>query len=561
MNFYKISTKSIKKRDQENFPVASLLLPKKIRRFMLAFYNFARHADDIADHTTIKQGERLKTLMQINDAFIDGNEMKMPEWGIEYLKIVKQGHCDSRHGKALLSAFIQDVTKHRYESWNELVDYCLRSAAPIGRTVLELHGEWNANLEASDTLCTALQIINHLQDLKEDFLLRNRVYLPESWFGNIEDLGKNEGTKQVQEAIQRALDKVDKMLERAVILPSSISGVRLRAEISTILCIAKLLSKKLRKEDPIAENISLTSLEKTFCFIKGLLTSVLKGKKIGLSFNILQSSHSSFFWPLMRLPRETRQAMVALYGFCRFLDDTVDNTKDKAAAKENIKFWKDEINKLYGSYENTNKPGSYPSHHVIRALLPHVIKFKLSKVFFEEIIKGQEMDLKGAMLRPSMETLDLYCYRVASCVGLLSIEILGHKSPRTEEFAILLGKAMQLINILRDVRQDAEMGRIYLPVAMLKKEGISNISPEDILDKKYSSQLKKVFEEISIMAETYLRKTDGLLPEEDRKSMKPALLMRHIYLSYLKTMKKQRWEGKKIKLGALDKLKIVFLAP
>ena len=253
--------------------MASMLLSAKVRPHMVAFYNFARHADDIADHTTIKKDERLKSLMEINHNLNDGNEINLPGWALPYLHIVNEGHCSKKYGLALLSAFIQDVTKSRYESWDELIDYCMRSAAPVGRTVLELHNETEANFDASDKLCNVLQILNHLQDLKEDFLLRDRVYIPSGWLGDINELGQNNETKGVRNSINRSLDRVDKMvIESEPVIPS-IAGFRLRAEIDTIFYVAKTLSKKLRKNDPIKDRVRLSSNEKLSCFIKGIFYS------------------------------------------------------------------------------------------------------------------------------------------------------------------------------------------------------------------------------------------------------------------------------------------------
>ena len=151
---------ALDKRKNENFPVASMLVPKKYRSSIIAFYNFARHADNISDDPTLDNAQKKILLENVESALTSEKKVKVPEWVKPYIDKIRNGSCEKRHGLALLSAFKQDVEKSRYDSWAELLDYCNRSAAPVGRTFLEIAGEWQADLEAADSLCNVLQILD-----------------------------------------------------------------------------------------------------------------------------------------------------------------------------------------------------------------------------------------------------------------------------------------------------------------------------------------------------------------------------------------------------------------
>ena len=160
----------------ENFPVASVLIAKEHRPPVMAFYRFARIADDVADSETAPPEQKLALLEQMR-ASLTGESDASPE-GVGLRKALAERDLTNQHGLDLLEAFRRDVTKLRYASWDELIDYCRYSAMPVGRFVLDVHGESKAIWPANDALCAALQVINHLQDCAKDFRTLNRVYLP-----------------------------------------------------------------------------------------------------------------------------------------------------------------------------------------------------------------------------------------------------------------------------------------------------------------------------------------------------------------------------------------------
>lgn len=258
----------------ENFPVGSWLIPAECRPHVYAFYNFARKSDDIADSPALSVAEKLAALVPAREA-LGRDEAALPDWAVPYHRSLAATGNSPRHGRDLLSAFIQDATKLRYRDWDDLMDYCFRSAASVGRVMMDIHGETDADFEGSDALCNALQVLNHLQDCKKDYLRLNRVYIPEPWLdeegAGVEDLARDAATPAVRSAIDRCLDGVDALLARAETMPPSVRRRGLRLESAVILELAKRLSARLRHEDPVAGRVKVARLGWAIAGVRGVL--------------------------------------------------------------------------------------------------------------------------------------------------------------------------------------------------------------------------------------------------------------------------------------------------
>ena len=235
-------------------------------------------------------------------------------------------------------------------------------------------------------------------------------------------------------------------------------------------------------------------------------------------------SGSSFTVSFIFLPKKQRNAMTILYAFCREVDDVVDECSDHQVAQTKLNWWKSEINNLYA---NT------PQHPVTKALQPVVKQYSLAQEHFLEIIDGMEMDLKFNRYQ-DFKQLQLYCYRVASVVGLLSASIFGFKNRKTLKYAHDLGMAFQLTNIIRDVGEDARRGRIYLPLDELRK---AKVSEDDILQSRATPQVKELIEYQIERAESYYDKALRELPAEDAKQQRTGLMMAAIYRTLLREIK------------------------
>lgn len=237
-----------------------------------------------------------------------------------------------------------------------------------------------------------------------------------------------------------------------------------------------------------------------------------------------KQSGSSFTISFIFLSKEKRQAMTALYAFCREVDDIVDECTDHEVAQTKLNWWRQEIDKLYNQQ---------PNHPVSFALAPYIQSFNLAKEHFVEIIDGMEMDLQFNRYA-DFSQLQLYCYRVASVVGLLSAQIFGFTNRDTLKYAHDLGMAFQLTNIVRDVGEDARRGRIYLPLDELEK---AKVTEEDILQSKASDQVKELMEFQIERAESFYDKALNALPKEDAKQQRAGLMMAAIYRTLLREIK------------------------
>jgi phytoene synthase len=236
-------------------------------------------------------------------------------------------------------------------------------------------------------------------------------------------------------------------------------------------------------------------------------------------------SGSSFYYSFLFLPPNRRRAITALYAFCREVDDVVDECHDPSIAATKLVWWRQELAKLYAGK---------PEHPVTQALLPALAEFNLPQEQLLEIIDGMEMDLQQSRYL-DFKALSLYCYRVASVVGLLAAEIFGYQDRKTQKYAHDLGMAFQLTNIIRDVGEDARIGRIYLPIDELQR---FEVTAADILNARYSDNFRRLMEFQIERAEQYYALAMSELPAGDRKMQRPGLVMAAIYRTLLDEIKR-----------------------
>lgn len=235
-------------------------------------------------------------------------------------------------------------------------------------------------------------------------------------------------------------------------------------------------------------------------------------------------SGSSFYYAFLFLPPEKRQAIHALYAFCREVDDVVDECEDPAIAAAKLSWWRQEVALLESADE-----AMQPTHPVMQALKSVRRNFSLPLEYFNEIIDGMAMDLEYSRY-PDFKSLSLYCYRVAGVVGLLSAEIFGVTDRKTLRYATELGTALQLTNIIRDVGEDARRGRIYLPVDELQQY---NVPAADILNARTTPEFLALMQFQAERAHSYYDKALSALPAADRSAQRPGLIMAAVYRTLL----------------------------
>jgi hydroxysqualene synthase len=241
----------------ENFPVASFVIAPRHRPAIMAFYNFVRVADDVADNPSAPAEEKLRLLEEMRLTLMGASDGS-PQ-GAALRAVLEARRLTTDHAADLLEAFRRDVVKLRYADWDELIDYCRYSAMPVGRYVLDVHGEAKATWAANDALCAALQVINHLQDCGKDYRDLDRVYLPEDVIAkhgaSVEMLGETQARPALKAVIAEIAARNAGLLEKAAAFAGQIRDARLALEVAAIQRLAEDLNGKLLRRDPLCERV------------------------------------------------------------------------------------------------------------------------------------------------------------------------------------------------------------------------------------------------------------------------------------------------------------------
>jgi squalene synthase HpnD/squalene synthase HpnC len=512
----------------ENFPVASRLLPAALRPKVLAFYRFARMADDIADSPALTPAEKLARLDHMQ-RLLDDPAGPLAEVG-------------TVEARALLSAFRQDAVQGRYADWAALEDYCARSAEPVGRMLLRLHGEADAEaLRASDALCTALQILNHLQDLVPDRAAMDRIYLPAPWMalagGEAAFFAPANPFRRA--VLDAALDRVEAGLELAAPLPRLLRS-RLRLQAAVTLDLAWRLLARLRRADPVAGRVALGKSDFALAFA-GLARPPPSNAEV-VRARVARAG-SSFGRGMAVLKGERRRGLYAVYGFCRAVDDIADGAMPEAEKHRLLAQWRGKL----------DQPDCALSAELAWARQAYA----LPRAECAAMIDGMETDATAALRLADEAALDTYCRRVAGSVGSMAVRIFG--APDAEAFGLALGRTFQLVNIVRDVDEDAAIDRIYVPATLLARHGVAGTDPAAIVAHPGFA---------ACCAELAARARDGFAAAErdlrhhDARAMKPARIMMWGYRRLLDRMIARGFDHPRtrLRLTRAEKLRMAWLA-
>jgi squalene synthase HpnC len=265
-----------KRAGDENFPVASRLVARRHREVVMRFYAVARMADDIADHAMLDPARKLDLLGDI-EATLDGADT-VPE-AVALREVLAARGLTDRHVRELLIAFRQDATQSRYADWDALMTYCRYSAAPVGRFMLDVHSEDRSTWPASDALCAALQVINHLQDCAKDYRELNRVYLPLDVLAaagaTVEDLAEARSTPALLATIRDLARRTTGLLADARRLSPTVRDTRLALEIGVIQTLAESLNHRLMRRDPLADRVHHTRDAAVGVAVWGAITTLV----------------------------------------------------------------------------------------------------------------------------------------------------------------------------------------------------------------------------------------------------------------------------------------------
>lgn len=267
-----METPSGKNADTENFPVGSWLIRPDLRVHVHAFYSFARAADDISDNPLLDPAQKLAALQSFR-AVLDGADNAAAPAAMGMRESLRQSGVSPQHCHDLLTAFCRDATQLRYRDWDDLLDYCRYSAAPVGRYVLALHGIGAAAWPTNDALCAALQIINHVQDCADDYRELDRVYIPADMLAargaDVAMLAAPQSPEPLRRVLTDMLDRMTPLMAEARRLPKHVPDVRLKLETAIIASLADSLIVRLRRRDPLADNVKLNKLGKILAALRG----------------------------------------------------------------------------------------------------------------------------------------------------------------------------------------------------------------------------------------------------------------------------------------------------
>jgi squalene synthase HpnC/squalene synthase HpnD len=502
----------------ENFNVVSWLLPRHLHQHFYNVYAYCRWADDLGDE--VADPARALQLLdawenELRLIYADGAGPAHPvlialRETIRAKDIPLQPFCD------LLRAFRQDQTVQRYSTWDEVLDYCVYSANPVGRLVLYLCGYRDElRQKLSDFTCTALQLANFLQDVSRD-LEKGRIYIPLEALAahglSADDIVDKRFDARYTELMKSLIARTRELFRAGRPLANTVQPF-LRVDLEMFsrggLAIldaieasgyntlehrpslskwtqAKLLGKTLAlrafsrggksqhaaaaANESDATEFAPTSSENSNDVVPRD-RSVLKLRPYSDSVResyaecnrIARAAHSSFYLAFFGLRKEKRNALCALYAFMRLIDDVSDEPGDLESKRQALARWRGMLDQAIGGHTS--------SHAVLPALADTIERFQIPTRYFHDLILGAEMDLTVSTYA-TFDRLSEYCYRVAGTVGLTCLHVFGFSDPKAPDLAERLGLAFQLTNIIRDVGSDCKMGRIYLPQEELVRFGI-----------------------------------------------------------------------------------------
>lgn len=566
----------------ENFTLGSWLLPRRMRRHIAAIYAFARTADDMADEGTRAPAARLAQLEAWErdlEACYQGQATHPIFIALQHT--AQQFDLPIDPFRKLLQAFRTDAGFKDFDTFDDLLAYCRHSADPVGHLILYLFGYRDPQRQQlADQICTGLQLANFWQDVAID-AAKGRLYVPHEdlvRFGcSAGDVTAGKSSPAVRALMQFEVGRARTMLTRGLGLATLVNR-RLAREVCLFAWggLAILQEIEAVGYDVFSRRPTVSGWTKCGLVLKALAAPVARPYSgaaaetaatargeapdlIGVSPRGLQQAHaycqqvarrssSNFYYAFHLLGPERRAALCAVYAFCRFVDDIADDAgrHDPAVL---LQRWRAELTRVFAGT---------PEHPIGYALADSVRRFTLPEKPFLDLIDGVGMDLT----RRRYETFDElyhYCYRVASTVGLLCIEIFGYQQPSARDYAVNLGIALQLTNILRDVHEDAQRDRIYLPLEDLRR---FDCTEADLLSGHFSPRVEALMAYECGRARTYYRQARAALAAEDRSSLVAAEAMRSIYERLLDRIEARHFNvfGPKVTLPRYEKVTLALAA-
>ncbi len=582
----------------ENFNVASWLLPKELHQHFYNVYAYCRWADDLGDE--IPQRERALELLDWWETELDACYEGRPghpvfvalRETIVAKEVPKQPFAD------LLKAFRQDQVVKRYPTWDAVIDYCVYSANPVGRLVLYLCGYRDESRQTlSDATCTALQLANFWQDVSRD-LEKGRIYIPldvaaAHGLSEKEIVGKNFDERYAA-LMKELIGRTREMFHEGLPLAKMVEGkLAIDLEMFSRGGMAVLDAIEGMGYDTLHERPSVSKGKQVRLLGRAVVTHVLSGaagttgsgkasaaaskdalsacQEVAKSYEechrIAREAHSNFYPAFFLLPKAKRDGIVALYAFMRLIDDVSDEGADLVVKQRGLAKWRGALDEAItgelGEIEGNTvrKPvseGLDGADEVLPALVDTMQRYKMPTRYLHDLISGAEMDLTERSYS-SFERLREYCYRVAGTVGLTCTHIFGFRDPRALDLSEKLGLAFQLTNIIRDVREDYGIGRVYLPDEDLVRYGVAK---EDLGRDEATLGVRELLRFEADRAWSCYEEGAKLLGLIDEDSRSTLWLLVHTYSALLARIESVDFAvlGERVRLSKAEKMMLIAKA-
>jgi squalene synthase HpnC/squalene synthase HpnD len=486
----------------ENFHVATWLLPRRLRQHFCNVYAYCRWADDLGDEVAspLRALELLEGWEQELDRCYAGRPSH-PVF-VALTPTIAAFDIPAEPFRDLLVAFRQDQTVHQYESWNDLLGYCRYSANPVGRLVLYVCGYRDAGRQRlSDATCTALQLANFWQDVSRD-LEKGRLYIPLEALRrhglSAADIEARRFDRRYVALMKELIEQTRLLFAEGALLQATVDA-RLRVDLDLFGRggLAVLEAIEQQGYNTLERRPAIGSLQRVSLLARAAAATVAAmvapgapaeartvapmsgggdaGDAAGTEASyaecrrVARRAASNFYYAFYMLPRAKRDALCALYAFMRLVDDVSDAEGPAASSAENLAARRAALARWRNLLDQA-VAGETTQHPILPAFADTIQRYQIPPRYFHDLISGAEMDLTETRY-PTFERLQEYCYRVAGTVGLTCLGVFGSDHAHAPELAERLGIAFQLTNILRDVRGDLALGRIYLPEEDLARSG------------------------------------------------------------------------------------------
>src|SRR5882672_964865 len=593
-------TKWLATHHYENFNVVSWLLPKELHKHFYNVYAYCRWADDLGDE--IPDTARALELLDWWEGELDACYQGKPSHPIfiALRQTILEKNIPKRPFADLLKAFRQDQTSKRYPTWDSMIGYCVYSANPVGRLVLYLCDYRDEERQAaSDATCTALQLANFWQDVSRD-LEKGRIYIPLD-IATAHGISENEivGRQFSNRYISLMKDLIvctRQLFSEGYPLSKMVEGrLSIDLEMFSRGGIAVLDAIEAMGFDTLHNRPAISKVKQAgllgramLAYLAGLDRKPEKPGRIAVTLRaeegvpetrvvledsyaechrIARASRSNFYAAFFLLPDSKRDALAALYAFMRIVDDIADEGADLAAKQRGLAKWRAALDDAITGHEQLfdgNAAMTSPAAslgaaaEILPALVDTMQRYKMPARYLHDLISGAEMDLT-VQTYPTFERLREYCYRVAGTVGLTCTHVFGFRDARALDLAEKLGLAFQLTNIIRDVHEDYELGRIYIPEEDLARYGVS---PEDFGRGEATLGIRELLRFESERAWQLYEEGSALLGLIDADSRGALWLLVHTYSALLGRIESLDFAvfGERVRLSKPEKMMFIAKA-